>query len=276
MLKGISKLALGLLMRCMVASCGDGQKAGALELYNQAQTQIDNGNYKAAMILLDTLASRYPAQTDVRRDGLRLRAMAMEGSALDSIGPADAALADATIRVNEWAPKFVHVDSSVGLEGYFLPKGVDSKVMTATGIQARVSDKGLLYFVVNVQGRRIGLNSFAFASGSDRISSTEISPARIIEVEGSESASFNPEDTEGMAAWLASHNGAVKVVFNGTKGHTDIKMSDKLRNEILDCYHYSTALQDQRLASLRREKLERMLQVARDQLANMPAPQQDK
>ena len=274
MLKGISKIAALLAVALAAASCGDSDKAGAQELYNQAQTQIDNGNYKGALVLLDTLASRYPAQTEIRRGGLRLRAMAMEGSALDSIGPADAALADATIRVQEWGPKFEYIKSSVGLEGYFLPKGVDSKVMTATGIQARVSDKGLLYYVVNVQGRRIGLNSFAFVAGGDEISSQAISDVRIISVEGSESASFNPEETEDMAAWLEAHPGSVKVVFIGSKGRTDIKMSEKLRNEILDCYNYSKALQDQRRASLRREKLERMLQVARDQLANMPVPEQ--
>lgn len=273
MLKGISKTVVILSLAIAVVSCGDSEKAGALELYNQAQTQIDSGNYKGALVLLDTLASRYPAQTQIRRDGLRLRAMAMEGSALDSIGPADAALADATIRVQEWAPKFEYIKSSVGLEGYFLPKGVDCKVMTATGLQARVSDKGLLYYVVNVQGRRIGLDSFSFASGGSEISSQNISELRIISVEGSESASFNPEETEDMAAWLEAHPGSVKVIFSGSKGRAEIKMSDKLRNEILDCYHYSRAMQDQRLASLRREKLERMLQVARDQLANMPVPE---
>ena len=263
------------MMCCMAgfSACGDSEKAGAIELYNQANEQIESHQYNAALILLDTLNSRYPKQTEIRRDALRLRAMAMEGTALDSIGPAEEALAEATIRVQETQPTMYHVDSNVGLEGYFLPKGVDSKMMTSTGIQARVSDKGLLYYVVNVQGKRIGLNSFAFVSGAEQAGSTEISPSRIISVEGSESASFNPEDTEGMAEWLQNHDRNVKVVFIGTKGRAEIKMSDKLRNEILACYRFSTALQDQRKASLRREKLERMLQVARDQMANLPAPQ---
>ena len=163
----------------------------------------------------------------------------------------------------------------MGLDGYFLPEGISDKVMTATGIQARVTDKGYFYIVANVQGRAIGLNSIELCQGGDCISSSQISPARIVKVEGSESASFNPEDLEGIGAWLESHPGADKVVLAGSKGKVPVKMNAKLRQELLDCYHFSEALQAQRSASIKREKYERMLATARDQLANMPSTEQE-
>lgn len=264
-----------MVLMFMATACGNKEADAAKQLYTDAEVQIDARNYAGAMVLLDTLNSRYPAQTQLRRDALRLRARAMEGIATDSIAAGSEALAAATLRREELQPKFRHVDSSVGLEGYFLPTGVNEKVMTATGYQARVSDKGFFYIVVNVQGKAIGLQRIEFVSGAETISSSEISPARIIKVEGSESASFNPEDLEGIGAWLAAHPGTNKIVFIGSKGKATAKIDAKQLSQTVLCYEFAEALQAQRLASLRREKYERMLATARDQLANLPLPSTD-
>lgn len=260
----------------IVAACGDGAKDEAMKLYDQSAKEIENRNFAGALVLLDTLNSRYPDQTAVRRDGLRLRAMAMEGIATDSISSADRALAEATLRLEAVAPKFRHVDSSVGLEGYFLPVGVSEEFMSATAIQPRVTDKGYFYIVANVQGKAIGLRSISLVDGADTMTSADIQPSRVINVEGSEIASFNPEEVDGLAPWLERHPSASKIVLRGSKGDATIKLTDKLRGQILECYEYSSALQADRLAKIRREKYERMLATARDQLANLPLPSQSK
>lgn len=276
MCRGINKLLIigGLLFA--VASCGDGAKDEALKLYEQSAKEIENHNYAGALVLLDTLNSRYAVQTAVRRDGLRLRAMAMEGIAADSISSADRALAEATLRLEAIAPKFRHVDSSVGLEGYFLPVGVSEEMLNANAIQPRVTDKGYFYIVANVQGKVIGLRAISLVDGADDMTSAEISQGRVINVEGSEIASFSPEEVDGLAPWLERHPGASKVVLRGSKGDVSFKLTDKLRAQILECYEYSSALQADRLAKIRREKYERMLATARDQLANLPLPDQGK
>ena len=277
MFNAINKTLLAALgLSLALASCSDKEREGAAALYSDADAAVKAGNYGGALVMLDTLNSRYAGQTEIRKDALRLRAMAMEGVATDSIAAGSRALAEATVRVEEWRPKFRHVDSSVGLEGYFLPVGVSEKVMTATGIQPRVSDKGFFYIVANVQGKSIGLQSIEFVDGAASVSSSSISPSRIIKVEGSESASFNPEELEGIGAWVADHPGTSKIVLRGSKGSADVKVNDKLRMQIVDCYEYSRALQAQRLASLRREKYERMLATARDQIANLPQPESSK
>ena len=275
MFKGINKALAAMVIALAVASCGNAGKDEATKLYEQCAQEIANHNYTGALVLLDTLNARYPDQTAVRRNGLRLRATAMEGIASDSIGSADRALAEATLRLEAIAPKFRHVDSSVGLEGYFLPVGVSEEIMNANAVQARVTDKGYFYIVANVQGRAIGLRSISLVDGADSMTSAEISPSRVINVEGSEIASFNPEEVDGLAPWLAAHPGASKVVLSGAKGDVSIKLTDKLRQELLDCYEYASALQADRLAKIRREKYERMLATARDQLANLPLPEQE-
>ena len=265
----IKSIAATVLAALALASCGDKDKAGATELFSQSEAAIASGDYAGAMTLLDTLNSRYAGQTEIRRQSLRLRAEAMQGIARDSIATVSRNLAEATLEVEKWSPEFTHVTSSVGLDGYFIPKGTAEKMMTATGIQARVSEKGLFYIVVNVQGKAIGLNSLEFVDGAEQVSSSEISSSRVVSVEGSETASFNPEDLEGVGQWLMSHPGVSKVVIRGSKGNASVKVDAKLRAELTTFYEYSCALQAQRLASIRREKFERMLATARDQIANM-------
>lgn len=265
----IKSLAASVLAVLALASCGDKDKAGASELFAQSQAEITAGNYAGAMTLLDTLNSRYPGQTEIRRQALRLRAEAMQGVAQDSIASSSRSLAEATLAVELWAPKFEHVASSVGLDGYYLPKGTSDQIMTKTCIQARVSEKGFFYIVANVQGKAIGLSSLEFENGAERIASSAISHARVVSVEGSETASFNPEDLQGVGQWLKAHPGVSKVMLRGSKGSVTVKIDGKLRAELTDCYDYSTALQAQRLASIKREKFERMLATARDQMANM-------
>lgn len=277
MFSAISKTTLAaVLLALSLASCGNKERESAAALYADSEQAIATGNYSGALVMLDTLNSRFPEQTQIRKDALRLRAMAMEGLATDSISAGSEALAVATLRVEELRPGFRHVDSSVGLEGYFIPKDAPEKVMTTTGLQPRVSDKGFFYIVANVQGKAIGFSSLEFVAGALAISSSEISPARVVKVEGSESVSFNPEDLEGVGAWLVDNPGVNKAVLHGTKGSVTVKIDDKLRKQLVDCYLYSEALQAQRLASLKREKYERMLATARDQLANLPQPEEKK
>ncbi|MCM1065974.1 MAG: hypothetical protein NC418_00180 [Muribaculaceae bacterium] len=275
MLNAISKpLAACLILGGILTSCGDKDREGASAIFDRAGQAIEANDYAGALVLLDTLNTRYPAQTGIRKDALRLRAQAMQGIALDSIEASSKELAEATIRREEWNGRFRHVDSSVGLEGYYIPKGAPEKVMTATGIQPRVSDKGFFYIVANVQGRAIGLRSIELIDGAESVSSETISPARVVKVEGSESASFNPEDIEAIGPWLVSHPGASKIVLRGSKNSASAKLSDALRTQLIECYQYAEALQAQRRASIRREKYERMLATARDQIANLPAPEQ--
>lgn len=272
MYNAINKIALAAILGASLAlgACSDKDRKGAEELVAQSSEAIAARNFSGAMVLLDTLNSRYPKQVEVRRQALRLRAQAMEGMAQDSIAAGDAALAQAQLAVDGLKGAFRHVDSSVGLEGYYLPEGTSDKVMTATGIQGRVSDQGHFYIVANVQGKAIGLSAIDFRDGAESIGSAAISPARVVRVEGCESASFNPEDLQGVGQWLVAHPGASKVVLCGSHGNTEIKLDKKLYQELTDCYNYGSALQTLYVAKVKREKYERMLSTARDQLANFP------
>lgn len=276
MFNAINKTLTAAALLLIAAACGNADRDGAAALLEESRSAIGNRDFAKAIELLDTINTRYRAQTEIRREALQVRAEAMEGIAIDSIAAGDHALAEATLRVQNLEGGFKHIDSNVGLDGYYLPKDATDKVMTATGIQPRVSDDGHFYIVANVQGRSIGLRAIRFMDGGEACESSSISPSRVLKVEGSEIASFTPEDLEGVGAWLESHNGAGKCVLLGAKGKIDVKVTSQLRKQLAACAAYSAALQAKRLALVHREKYERMLAAARDQLANLQQiPAQD-
>lgn len=269
--KMVSCTALAAVLMC--AGCSDKEAAAAGDLLSRSEAAVAEHRYADAVELLDTLNARYSKQTDVRRQALRIRAAAMEGIALDSISAGDRALAEATLTLEAIRPRFRHVESNVGLEGYFLPKGISEKTMGVTSIQGRVTDKGYFYIVANVQNRSIGLRSLRLVAGGESVESEPVSASRVVKVGSSETVSFSPEDVAAIGPWLEQHQ-ADKAVLVGAKGKADIKLNAKMRAELLDCYKFACALQAQRLASIHREKYERMLATARDQLANL-APAQN-
>ena len=89
MLNAINKTLIASVVAaaCSLAACSDKELDGAMALYQAAETGIGEARYSEALATLDTLNARYPEQTQVRRDALRLRALAIQGLALDSIWP---------------------------------------------------------------------------------------------------------------------------------------------------------------------------------------------
>jgi hypothetical protein len=96
----------------------------------------------------------------------------------------------------------------------------------------------------------------------------------LIKVEGSELLSFTQEEVADAAKWVENHKNMNECIINGTKGQCAVKISAKERHAIVDAWHYAQALQTLRQTSIRREKLERRLQTARDHIANLYTPEE--
>lgn len=270
MYSAISKYLVAAALVALAASCGDAEKDAAQEIYSQSEAAVEQGNYSQALELIDTLNARYATQTEIRRMALGTRAKAMQGIAIDSIQSVDAQLAQATLDVDRLTPQFHHVaPAAAGLDGYWLPQGVNNRMMTTSGIQARVTDDGYVFIVVNVQDCKIGLQNIELRDGNETCTSGTISSELVTTVKNSETASFRSEYVAQFGPWLEQHPGSNKIVLCGSKGNVNVKMTAAMRNEIISCCEYAHALQAKRSASIRREKFERMLATARDQIANL-------
>lgn len=269
MFKGICKILAATALLAGAAACGNKGAEGARALLAQTDSAIAAANYNQAIEILDTLNARHRDQTAARREGLRLRAIAMEGLARDSIELAATELAAATMALDSMRPSFEHIAGPAGVEGFFLPRGTSAAVMGTTSVQGRVDEQGYFYVVVNVSGRKPGISSLRIVSGGDSWHSGDIAAARVVDVGSSQSASFSPEDVDGLGEWLAAHPSASKITIVGRRGDTDVRLTAALRRELVSTATFARALQRQRLASIRREKYERMLATARDQIANL-------
>lgn len=268
--KIIATAAISLAAATALWSCGDNsQEKAAQKLYADTETLIGEKNYTGALTLLDTLDTKFATQTTIRRKALALRVKAIEGQAIDSIAESDARLCRAQIAVDSLKDGFKYMKSNVGLEGYYIANSASDNVLNTTGIQARITEDGLFYIVANVQGRSIGINSLEFADGAETAATLPASPGRLVAVEGSELISFKPEEVSDGARWLKEHPGASAYTIVGSRAGITSKLTPKLYKEITGTFDYSQALRELKLASIKREKFERRLQIARDQLANL-------
>ncbi|MDE6310381.1 MAG: hypothetical protein K2L96_00990 [Muribaculaceae bacterium] len=277
--KTLLAAGVSLAIACGMTSCGpSAEENAAAALLGSAEAQYDLGEYQAAIDSVKALNERYRGYTDIRRSGLRIQALATEGLIKDSIEAIGPVLAQAQLDTDSLKKMFVHIDgAAAGMDGYYIAASlVASSAMSTTGIQPRVDEAGYLFLTANVNGRNIGLNGLTIKSGNEVWTSGTLSPARVLNVEGSDIASFAPEDLEGLWQWLRAHDASgLKGILTGSRGNSEFAINPQLRAAIIESGEYAQAQQSLRSASIQREKLERKLQAVRDQLANMPLPSED-
>jgi hypothetical protein len=269
----IKRAALGCLTIAALTACnGNNEQTEAQALYDSASAQIENKAYAQALETLDSLDAKYKMQAEIRRKGLNLREKAIEAITMDSISECDLRLAKAKLAVDSLGKFMQHIDGTAGLEGHYTPKAIIKKqLLNASTIEPRVDEQGYFFIVANVNGKTIGLNSLVFKSSNGQFTapSSPVAADRAIKVEDSEVLSFTQEEMAEAADWLDVNRAVSQCVLTGSKGSVPVKLSQQQVSAIADAWHFAQALQEQRLSSIKREKLERKLQTARDHIANL-------
>ncbi len=257
-----------------MSSCGsDNKEQNAAEAaLASADSLISCGDYTQALEALDSIEARYPQMIEVRRKAHDLRPVAVEKLTIKQIQSADSLIATTQQRLSELEGNFNHISGN-GLEGYYLPKSYTSSGFTnTTGVQPRVNDAdGMFYLVASNTGNPLNINQVALVIGGQEYAS-EVIPAaseRSTKIEGGEIATFLPEEVNAIGA-SASEAGVpvTEIVLIGTKGRKKVKISPVQGTDIAKAWQYGTQKNQLKSALMLREKLDRRLQIARDQLAN--------
>ena len=248
MYNAANKFIAALFVAASLASCGSSNKDQAMQLSAAAENELKAGNYEAVVVLLDTLDNRYASEVEVRRSATKLRTMAVEGLTVRRIGVVDDSLAVLKQRLDQLESKFNYVDNP--------GKGL-------------VNDDGYFTLSVKIPGRSIGFTDIVFVDGAESVSTTPVAADRLVKVENSEMTVLQQEDVEGVADWLAAHPATNRYELVGTKSTIKNKLSTDMREAFVTTWQYAVTRQAYRLALIEREKLERKLQLYRDQLANM-------
>ena len=77
------------------------------------------------------------------------------------------------------------------------------------------------------------------------------------------------EDVTDAVKWLTDHMAANKYMLVGTGKTIDGKLDETMVSAIVSTWRFASDKQAYRLTLIEREKLERKLQLCRDQLANV-------
>lgn len=251
-----------------VASCGNSEKDQALQLSDAAENEVKAGNYQAAVTLLDTLDVHYASQVEVRRSAMKFRAMAVEGLTIRRIGAVDDTLAVLKHDLDEADAKFEYVaNPGKNLGGNYVAKAI-AKLKT-TDILPRVNDEGYFTLSIKIPGRSIGFSHVVFADGSQSASTEPVATSRLVKVENAEMTVLQQEDVATAVEWLIAHPEAPTYELVGSKSTIKNRFPENLREAVIETWIYARNKQAYRLALIEREKLERKLQLCRDQLANV-------
>lgn len=272
--KFITLTAAGLLtLGAAVSSCGGGERSAAEELCQKAESEVSSGDFSAAVATLDTLDARYPSQVEVRRSAMKFRAMAVEGLTLKRIQVVDDSLALLKSELDGYQNSFAYVENpGKNLGGNYIAKDLkQSKTTGATSVTPRINDDGYMTVSVRVDGRKTGIRSIAFGGKSERAESQSIGADRSVTVEGSEMAVMQQEEVAALFDALASMTDADRFYIVGASKTVDGRLTAKEREAMVMTWDYARTMQAYRQALIEREKLERRLKVARDQIANLAA-----
>lgn len=280
MYNALSKTLAAAALAALAGACSsqDPEKKAADELVGRIEIEIQASRPMQAMALMDSVDKLYPSQIEARRKVTALRPKAIEQASIQQIAKADSIIAATQLLLAELEPKMKHIDGG-DLDGYYVADGAGKGAfMNATGIQARVNDDNFTFYIVaQTRGKKIGINQIALNTASDESQSQPIpaGSARVVEIEGSELATFLAEEVADLGAWAADNAGAIKgAMIFGSKGNQRVALTPAQAQAIANAWQFSNAKMRHINALMLREKLDRQLQVARDQIANSALAQQ--
>lgn len=267
--------ASGLMVSClMFGGCTDSGSKAADDLLEQVNEAVENGNSTLALTLLDSLQRTYPQMIDQQREGMKLRPRAMEIAIMAQIQTVDSALAAYADTHQSLGAKMKTISNPDLVEPYMTPaEGYNPNFINSTGVQPRVDKVGQFYLVSSLNPGGVNHVSLTFIAGGDELTTESVPYDGDLNyrMNGSEVVTFMPAKCDTVGQFMVEHrNAPVTVRFNGEKGKSrQVKLTQAQAGAMADAYLYSQAALQGRELSVQREKLDRQLQVARDQSARL-------
>ncbi len=276
----MNKIILAFFFALMVASasCGKRSNPEAEGLLNMAQSAFDNADYSGSIIFLDSLQKGYPAEIELQRAGMALRPKVIEQLTLIEIQQTDSAIAAEKIEADKLKSSLRWVKTPGMIEGYWTyGKTYRSDFMNTTGIEPRVSEIGQFYIVSSVNpAGGLKHTAIAVSGNGDRATTVpvEYDGESNYRVDGGEIITFSPEASDTIGAFALKKQGCpLTLHFIGSKERTQKLSADQVA-AIAAAYRYSRITIDARERTVNRQRLEKQLAIARDQIARASAKEQ--
>lgn len=274
-------LPVGSCLIALMCACGGKQEnPQARELLDNANAAFEQQDYALATTLLDSLQKTFPSELGIQRESMALRPKVIEQTAVVQLQQLDSLDAADTSTLTSLKPALKWIKTPGMIEGYWIDaKAYNPNFMNTTGIEARVNEIGQFYIVssVNPAGSLKHTSiTLKTASGSATTQNVPYDGESNYRIGGGEVITFSPEqsDTIGAAALQAvSTNPSVSctLIFNGVKTNKSIRLTAAQTAAIANAYRYSSAVIRARDNQVQRQKLNRTIEIARQQAAKASA-----
>lgn len=258
----------------ILAACsGHKEDPQARALLNGATEAFQAQDYSRATALLDSLQKGYPGEMEIQREGMVLRPQVIEQLATIQIAQIDSTDIADKAAMETLKPLLKWIKTPGMIEGYWIDeKAYDPSFMNSTGIEARVSEIGQFYIVSSanpsVKHTAIAVNGAAGSASTPEVPYDGESNYRI---GGGEVITFSPEQSDTIGAMTVASlaaNASAPVSLQFTGGNTKtVKLKPSQVKGIANAYNYSRALIRARDNQVKRQRLEKTIEIARRQAA---------
>lgn len=274
-------LPIGSCLLALMCACGGKQEnPQARELLDNANAAFEQQDYAQATTLLDSLQKTFPSELGIQRESMALRPKVIEQTALLQLQQLDSLDAADTSTLTGLKPALKWVKTPGMIEGYWIDaKAYNPNFMNTTGIEARVNEIGQFYIVSSVNpAGTLKHTSVTLKTGSESVTTQTVpyDGESNYRLGGGEVITFSPEqsDTIGftaMQAVNANPSATGTLIFNGAKNTKSIRLNAAQTAAIANAYRYSSAVIRARDNQVQRQKLNRTIEIARQQAAKTSA-----
>lgn len=274
-------LPIGSCLLALMCACGGKQEnPQARELLDNANAAFEQQDYAQATTLLDSLQKTFPSELGIQRESMALRPKVIEQTALLQLQQLDSLDAADTSTLTALKPALKWVKTPGMIEGYWIDaKAYNPNFMNTTGIEARVNEIGQFYIVSSVNpAGTLKHTSVTLKTGSESVTTQTVpyDGESNYRLGGGEVITFSPEqsDTIGftaMQAVNANPSATGTLIFNGAKNTKSIRLNAAQTAAIANAYRYSSAVIRARDNQVQRQKLNRTIEIARQQAAKTSA-----
>ena len=258
----------------LLVSCDSGQKEEATALYKNAEALYNAHMYDSTLSVLDSLYKRYPAETDLIKQGMHLMAQSQEQISIAGIAKADSVIAVNAPIVQEIAKHFIVVKNPDLVENYRIYKTLkNNPLINRTGLEPRVDDNGNIYLVSLLQGRAINhtmLRITASDGSSAETASVPYDDAQNYRFTNdgitNEMVTFHADQCNEFCEFIADNaDKQLKLEFVG-KSSYHMTLPQALKEAIAQSYAYSVAIQAGMKAESEKLYYNKRLEVAKKQI----------
>lgn len=270
----MNRLIIAIAAASLLVSCGKKENPQAREMLNTATAAFEAGDYSSSLAILDSIQKTYFTEIGIQKECLALRPKVIEQETMKRISTCDSLNVLDLATLETLKPEMKFVKEPRMIEGYSVYKGAyNPSFLNTTGIEARVSEIGQFY-IVSSAVPSIKHTSISLTAGGNTARTAEVpyDGESNYRIGGAEMITFTPEqsDTIGALAAQATNNGAnpvaMSITLNAPKSKT-VKLTPAQAKGIAIAYAYSQAVVNGRERGIERQKLERTLEIARNQIA---------